>query len=79
MRFFYYVIPAATPEHWEIRSSLKSPGEIYASRDLAILAARQGCRRQAEELGRRCGVRIESDDGAWLDEALFDEQGKELS
>jgi len=72
MRFFYYVSPLPDGQ-WELVSSLEPKPGRYPTREEALAAARQGCRRQWEDHGFPCGVRLR-DAEAWVDDHLVGEE-----
>ena len=69
MRFYFYATRRPDGQ-WELRSSLTAQATAYPNRDAALLAARQNCRRHRELHGTACGVRIQAEDGSWVDEYL---------
>ena len=73
MRFYYYVTPTADPQAWEVHASLQPPLDGFNTRDAALLAARQSCRRRWEDRAESCGVRVQDADGEWVDDLLFGE------
>ena len=71
MRYYYYVAATADPQLWEVRSSLHPSVQACATREAALATARQLCRRQWEEQGTPCGVRVQNSAGEWVDESLL--------
>lgn len=72
MRFFYYVSPLPDGQ-WELVSSLEPRPARHATREEALAAARQGCRRHWEQLGYPCGVRVRDGD-AWVEDHLLGDE-----
>jgi hypothetical protein len=64
MRFLFYVKEAGAPGEWEVRSSLTGT-QTFPSKEAALAAARQLCRKHWEERSWPCGVRLRGPDGVW--------------
>jgi hypothetical protein len=75
MRFYYYAVPLSDGQ-WQLTSSLEPNTSTHASRELALLFARQQCRRRWEDERTPCGVRVQVNDGEYVDDATF---GPELA
>ena len=73
MRFYYYVASTADPQAWEVHSSLQAAQNGFSTRDAALLAARQSCRRHWEDRVEPCGVRVQDAEGEWVDDLLCGE------
>lgn len=56
-----------------MHSSLQGPQNGFSTRDAALLAARQSCRRHREDSVEPCGVHVQGADGEWIDDLLFGE------
>jgi hypothetical protein len=72
MRFFYYVSPLPDGQ-WELVPSLEPKAARLPTREEALAAARQGCRRQWENHGFPCGVRIRETE-TWIEDHLVGDE-----
>jgi hypothetical protein len=70
MRFYYYAVPLPDGQ-WQLTSSLEASPSTHASREKAVLHARQQCRRRWEDEGTPCGVRVQVAEGQYSDEVTF--------
>ena len=70
MRFYYYAVPLPDGQ-WQLTSSLEQNTSTHASRELALLFARQQCRRRWEDERTPCGVRVQLQEGEYADDATF--------
>lgn len=70
MRYYYYAVPLPDGQ-WVLTSSLEQSPTTHPSRELALLFARQQCRRRWEDDGTPCGVRVQVASGNYADDAVF--------
>jgi hypothetical protein len=77
MRFFFYVSEAESHGEWEVKSSLTGT-QTFPSREAALAAARQLCRKHWEERSWPCGVRLRGPDGIWSSVERFGDGAKNV-
>lgn len=73
MRFYYYATDVKDGT-WTLHSSLESEPLRFPNKDAALAAARANCRKHWESYGTPCGVRIQAEEGSWIDQHVIGEE-----